>query len=115
MTTPQGDRHPADEPETPGPQPSAARKTARFAREAIRKNPQVNRAYRTSVGVVGTATTALGIVMMPLPGPGALVAIGGLSILATEFETAGKVRDAGVSGVKAAVTQAKKLRRKERG
>jgi uncharacterized protein (TIGR02611 family) len=42
------------------------------------------------VGAVGGTTVALGVVMIPLPGPGVLVAAGGLGILATEFEGAKK-------------------------
>lgn len=57
-------------------------------RAAIRKNPTANRIYRTGVGVVGGSTVALGVVLIPLPGPGALVALGGLGILGTEFEKA---------------------------
>ncbi len=94
--------------------PGAARRAATSAREAIRKNPNANRLYRTSVGIVGGATTALGVVLMPLPGPGTVIAIGGLAILATEFETAGKARDAGVKGLKAATEKAKELREARR-
>lgn len=90
-------------PKTPG----LGMRAARSAREAIRKNPKVDRAYRTSVGVIGGGTTALGVIMMPLPGPGALIALGGLGILSTEFETAGKVRDAGIKGVKKASAKLK--------
>lgn len=57
-------------------------------RAAIRRNPTANRVYRTGVGIVGGMTVALGVVMMPLPGPGALIALGGLGILGTEFEKA---------------------------
>ncbi len=86
------------------------RRAAHSAREAIRRNPKTDRAYRTSVGVVGTATTALGVVLMPLPGPGALIALGGLGILATEFKGAGKARDLGVKGLKAVTKKAAELR-----
>jgi len=68
----------------------AASSAAHGTREAIRKNPKVNRVYRTTVGVVGGTTVALGVVLIPLPGPGSLVAIGGLALLGTEFETAKK-------------------------
>ncbi len=68
-----------------------ARAGAGAVRRTIRKNPTADRAYRTGVGVVGGATVALGVVMIPLPGPGALVGLGGLAILGTEFEGAKKV------------------------
>jgi hypothetical protein len=41
--------------------------------------------------VVGGGTVALGVVLIPLPGPGALIALGGLGVLASEFEGAKKV------------------------
>ena len=46
------------------------------------------KARRAGVAVVGGATVALGIVLIPLPGPGTLVTAGGLAILATEFDWA---------------------------
>lgn len=70
------------------PARSAASRAARSTRQAIRRNPTADRAYRVGVGAVGGTTVALGVVLMPLPGPGALVALGGLGILATEFEGA---------------------------
>ena len=69
----------------------AAGSAARGTRETIRRNPTADRVYRTGVGVVGGGTVALGVVLMPLPGPGALIALGGLGILSTEFEGAKKV------------------------
>lgn len=51
----------------------------------------MDRAYRTGVGVVGGGTVALGVVLIPLPGPGSLIALGGLALLGTEFEGAKKV------------------------
>jgi uncharacterized protein (TIGR02611 family) len=41
--------------------------------------------YRVAVGVVGALVVALGIVTIPLPGPGWLTVIAGLFVLATEF------------------------------
>jgi uncharacterized protein (TIGR02611 family) len=40
------------------------------------------------IGVVGGALVAVGLVMVPAPGPGWLVVIAGLSVLALEFEWA---------------------------
>jgi uncharacterized protein (TIGR02611 family) len=45
----------------------------------------VNHPYRIVVGVVGALIVALGIVAIPLPGPGWLIVIAGLFVLATEF------------------------------
>jgi hypothetical protein len=55
----------------------AARGAAHGTRETIRRNPTADKVYRTGVGVVGGSTVALGVVLMPLPGPGALIALGG--------------------------------------
>jgi uncharacterized protein (TIGR02611 family) len=41
--------------------------------------------YRVLVGVVGSLVVALGIVAIPLPGPGWLIVLAGLFVLATEF------------------------------
>jgi hypothetical protein len=69
----------------------SARAAAGGARRAIRRNPKADKAYRAAVGVTGGATVALGVVLIPLPGPGALVALGGLAMLGSEFEGAKKV------------------------
>ncbi|CAN5359189.1 hypothetical protein BH11ACT3_BH11ACT3_19400 [soil metagenome] len=69
----------------------SARIGAGKARTAIRKNPTANNVYRTAVGVTGGATVALGVALIPLPGPGSLVALGGLAMLGSEFEGARKV------------------------
>jgi uncharacterized protein (TIGR02611 family) len=45
----------------------------------------VNHSYRVVVGVVGGLIVALGLVTIPLPGPGWLTVIAGLFVLATEF------------------------------
>lgn len=43
---------------------------------------------RLAVGVVGGLVTLAGLVLMPLPGPGLLVVVAGLAILASEFAPA---------------------------
>jgi len=48
-------------------------------------NVIVRQAYRLIVLVVGVTIVAAGIAMFVLPGPGILVLIAGLAILATEF------------------------------
>lgn len=90
MNAPQPEPRPGDA-RTDAPAPGVARRAARATRAAIRRNPGADRVYRTSVGVVGAGTVALGVVLMPLPGPGALIALGGLAVLGTEFEGAKKV------------------------
>ncbi|GLK18529.1 PGPGW domain-containing protein [Herbiconiux flava] len=90
--------------------PGTARVAAGRARELIRRNPRVNRVYRTGVGVVGAGTVALGVVMIPLPGPGALVAVGGLALLGTEFEPARKASTKANAVAKKAYAKAKEVR-----
>ncbi len=48
-------------------------------------NVIVRQAYRIIVFVVGLTVVAAGIAMLVLPGPGIVVVIAGLAILATEF------------------------------
>jgi len=48
-------------------------------------NVIVRQAYRLIILVVGITVVAAGIAMFVLPGPGILVVIAGLAILATEF------------------------------
>ncbi len=43
------------------------------------------RLYRAGVGVVGSLVVVLGVILIPLPGPGWLIVFIGLSILASEF------------------------------
>jgi uncharacterized protein (TIGR02611 family) len=40
------------------------------------------------IGVVGVAVVAVGLVLVPLPGPGWLIVLAGLALLAAEFEWA---------------------------
>jgi len=92
----------------------AAGSAARSTRETIRRNPTANTVYRTGVGVVGGGTVALGVALIPLPGPGSLIAVGGLAVLATEFEGAKKVSVKANAAAKKGVAAAKDLRAKRR-
>jgi uncharacterized protein (TIGR02611 family) len=49
------------------------------------KHAWLDLTYRIVVGVVGAAVVGLGVVLIPLPGPGWLIVFAGLAILATEF------------------------------
>jgi uncharacterized protein (TIGR02611 family) len=57
----------------------------RGARQWIRATPPLNAVYRTLVAVVGGGVVVLGILLLPLPGPGWLIVFFGLGLLATEF------------------------------
>lgn len=53
--------------------------------DRIRANPTGRLALKIGVGVVGTLVVAVGIVLIPFPGPGWAIVILGLAILAVEF------------------------------
>lgn len=54
-------------------------------RRRLAARRSVNHTYRVCVGVLGGLIVALGLVTIPLPGPGWLTVIAGLFVLATEF------------------------------
>lgn len=55
-------------------------------REGIRRRPAVDRVYRLVVAVAGFVIIGVGVVLLPLPGPGWLIIFLGLGLLATEYE-----------------------------
>ena len=57
----------------------------------IRATPTGRLALKITIGVVGTLVIAVGIVLIPFPGPGWAVVILGLAIWALEFAWAKKV------------------------
>lgn len=63
----------------------------RRTRGVIRAHPVLNLAYVGLVGLVGLAIVALGIVLLPAPGPGWAIIFAGLGVLATEFQFARRV------------------------
>jgi len=74
----------------------------------------MNKAYKTArkllIGVVGFTIVGVGLALLVLPGPGLLVIIAGLAVLAMEFTWA----DRYLKTVKAKATQvANKARRKK--
>jgi uncharacterized protein (TIGR02611 family) len=62
-------------------------------RRFFAKHRSLDLTYRVVVAVIGTAVVVGGLVLIPLPGPGWLIVFGGLAILATEFEWAGRLLD----------------------
>lgn len=54
----------------------------------VRRNPLTRLVWRLVVGLVGTAIVVIGIVLLPLPGPGWLIIFLGLGVLSTEFDWA---------------------------
>jgi uncharacterized protein (TIGR02611 family) len=53
--------------------------------DRIRANPTGRLALKIGIGVLGTVVVAVGIVLIPFPGPGWAIVILGLAILAVEF------------------------------
>ena len=47
--------------------------------------------WRVVIGIIGGAVTVVGTIAIPAPGPGVLILLAGLGILATEFAWAGRV------------------------
>ncbi len=47
--------------------------------------------WRLFIGLIGGGITVLGAVLLVAPGPGVLVLLAGLGILATEFAWAGRI------------------------
>lgn len=50
--------------------------------------PRTAQAYRLTVGALGVAVVLLGLVLVPLPGPGWLIVLTGVAIIASEFAIA---------------------------
>lgn len=67
------------------------RRTLRRVRAWVSRHPRLEHAYRLTVGVFGGMLTLVGLVMVPLPGPGWLVVFLGLAVLGTEFHWARRV------------------------
>jgi uncharacterized protein (TIGR02611 family) len=71
--------------EPPDPQ---RRRRVRAALEIIRANPTGRIALKIFVAIAGALVVSLGVALIPLPGPGWLIVIGGLGIWAVEFHWA---------------------------
>lgn len=70
------------------------RPIARFMsrwRAAIRKRPWLDLLYRIIVTVLGTLIAIIGLIMVPLPGPGWLVVFLGLTVLGSEYHWARRI------------------------
>ena len=54
-------------------------------RRRVAARRSIDHAYRVGVGIIGALVVAVGLVTIPLPGPGWLTVIAGLFVLASEF------------------------------
>lgn len=64
------------------------RRFLRRSRAWVDQYPRLRWIYRTLVGVLGSTVAVIGLMLVPLPGPGWLVVFLGIAILGTEFPTA---------------------------
>lgn len=62
-------------------------------RERKERHRERGRIYRVSFATVGFGLIALGLVLIPLPGPGWLIVAIGLGMLALEFDRAEQLMD----------------------
>ena len=63
----------------------------RAIRRRIERRSGLRRAYRVAVAVLGGLIATVGLLLVPLPGPGWLIVFLGLAILGTEFAWAKRV------------------------
>ncbi|MEO8851802.1 MAG: TIGR02611 family protein [Allobranchiibius sp.] len=56
--------------------------------QKLRANPTTRVIYRVFIAVLGFAIVALGVVLLPLPGPGWVIIFIGLGVWSSEFEWA---------------------------
>ena len=75
-------------------------------RRRLRERRATYHAYRMGVAALGVTVVIVGLILVPLPGPGWLIVFCGLAILATEFHWPahdyrldGPNRVAGLSGI----------------
>lgn len=65
--------------------------TNRSIRARVRALPGGWLAWRIGVSVAGAAIIVVGIVLLPLPGPGWLIIFAGLGVLASEYSWAARL------------------------
>ncbi|TFD55118.1 TIGR02611 family protein [Cryobacterium frigoriphilum] len=64
------------------------RRALHRARAWVEKHPHLRWVYRAAVAVLGIVIIVIGILLIPLPGPGWLIVFIGLAALGTEFPAA---------------------------
>ncbi len=57
-------------------------------RRAIRRRPWLNTVYKIVVTALGVLIVVVGLILVPLPGPGWLIVFIGLTVLGTEYHWA---------------------------
>ncbi len=86
---------PLDERRGAGPHRGARRRALRdgHARMRLRldAHPRLRLLYKIGVGVLGALIVVVGLILVPLPGPGWLVVFLGVAVLGTEFPAAHRI------------------------
>jgi uncharacterized protein (TIGR02611 family) len=80
----------------PGGRPRRWRRVqarARLVRQRVRAVPGGHTLLKVVIAALGAAVVALGLVLVPLPGPGWAIVFGGLAIWAIEFAWAARLLD----------------------
>lgn len=77
----QHDQHPT----TSAHEPAHRERHRPHPLDRIRATPGGRLALKIGVGVLGGALVVLGLILVPLPGPGWLIVIAGLAVLAVEY------------------------------
>lgn len=67
------------------------RRLLRRCRAWVEVHPRLRWVYRVAVGLLGATIAGIGLLLVPLPGPGWLIVFLGISILGTEFPAAHRV------------------------
>jgi len=105
-------------PEKEGPAPfqrlrnTRIAKRARLFRARLEHFPRLRLAYKIALGVFGVAVVIVGIILIPLPGPGWLIVFLGLTILGTEFPAAHRLHLWAQRKLRSALSWAKDRRRR---
>jgi uncharacterized protein (TIGR02611 family) len=67
------------------PEPGTRSKHERFRGWMLDQHPMVRHAYRVGLAVFGSLVIIIGLLLVPLPGPGWLVVFFGVALLGLEF------------------------------
>jgi len=67
------------------------RRFLRRARVWVDRHPGVLWAYRLAIALLGTLIIVIGLILVPLPGPGWLIVFLGIATLGTEFPAAARL------------------------
>jgi uncharacterized protein (TIGR02611 family) len=60
-------------------------------RDRIKRTRGGAMTYRIAITLLGLAIIVVGVILLPLPGPGWLIIFGGLAVLASEYEWAARL------------------------